>query len=246
MWVYLWVDEQLITTAGIYHSPDLWLISISSDWNTWTTIADKNLWATVVYHDWDTLSEANCWYHFQRWNNHPYPFTWTVTTSSNRVDPTGYWPWTVNWYWNYTPFITGTNWWMTTYVADLWWYVTGTNEAMQWPCDTGYHVPLRTEIENIYNIWVNFNLRSSSSWSWVKTYLLLPFAWGRWRNGTTYNQDVEAHLGMADGASAKYCQEYLFSNSFSWYNQPFTTQWLSIRPFKNEAVQPNTGRIKLY
>ena len=47
--------------AWIYHNPTLGVISISANGTDWITIADKNLWATKVYNDWDVLSEENCW-----------------------------------------------------------------------------------------------------------------------------------------------------------------------------------------
>lgn len=96
--IYAWSNW-----AWIYHNASEWVISISSDWQTWITIADKNLWATTVYNDWDTLSEANCWYYYQWWNNYGFPWTWTVTNSSTKVDASSYWPWN---YYNSSTFIT--------------------------------------------------------------------------------------------------------------------------------------------
>ena len=80
-------------SAGIFHNSTDWLISISSDWTTWYTIMDKNLWATTVYNYWDTLSESNCGKYYQRWNNYWFPFSWGWTTSSTQVNVTWYWPW---------------------------------------------------------------------------------------------------------------------------------------------------------
>lgn len=82
-----------IEAGGIFWAVDLWLISISSDGQTWITIADKNLWATTVWNNWETLSQANCGNYYQWGNNYWFPFTWTVTTSSTRVDASVYWPW---------------------------------------------------------------------------------------------------------------------------------------------------------
>ena len=79
--------------AWVYHHITDWLISISSDWTNWITIADKNLWATTVYNDWDTYSEANCGKYYQRWNNYGFAFTWTLTTSTTKIDAQNYWPW---------------------------------------------------------------------------------------------------------------------------------------------------------
>lgn len=37
-----------VITAGVYRNQQQWLISASSDGTTWLTMADKNLWASVV------------------------------------------------------------------------------------------------------------------------------------------------------------------------------------------------------
>lgn len=95
----------------VYHNSSLGLISLSTDWTTRITIADKNLWATTVWNSGDTLSEANCGKYYQRWNNYWFPFTWSVTTSSTQVNASTYWPWnyyssstyiTYNWAWDST------------------------------------------------------------------------------------------------------------------------------------------------
>ena len=84
-----------IESWWIFWSGADWLISLSSDWTNWITIADKNLWATTVYNSWDTLSEANCGCYYQRWNNYWFAWTWNVTKSSvgTKVNTTWYWPW---------------------------------------------------------------------------------------------------------------------------------------------------------
>lgn len=89
--------------AWIFRNQIEWLISITSDWVTWYTIQDKNLWATTVYNDGDTLSEANCWKYYQWGNNYWFSRTWTVTTSSTQVDASNYWPWN---YYSSSTFIT--------------------------------------------------------------------------------------------------------------------------------------------
>ena len=93
--------------AGIFWSSTLWLISISSNGTTWITLADKNLWATTVYNDWDTQTEANCGKYYQWGNNYGFPFTWSVTTSSTKVNAGSYWPWN---YYSSSTFITVNTW----------------------------------------------------------------------------------------------------------------------------------------
>ena len=110
--------------AWIYHNAAEWLISISSDWTTWITIQDKNLWATTVYNYWDTLSVANTGNTFQWWNNYPFPSTSSsesITTSTTQVDTTWYWPWNyyssstfieISWDWS-NPANNNLRWWVS-------------------------------------------------------------------------------------------------------------------------------------
>lgn len=119
------VLKQWTWDAGVYHNSTLWLISISGDGTTWITIADKNLWATQVYNVNDTLNEAKCGKYYQRWNNYGFPYSWSVTTSSTKVDASTYWPWN---YYSSSTFITVSSSpyrWDTTDNANLWWWEDG-------------------------------------------------------------------------------------------------------------------------
>ena len=107
--------------AWIFRNQTEWLISITSDWTTWYTIQDKNLWATQVYNDWDTLSEANCGKYYQWWNNYWFPWTWSVTTSSTQVNASSYWPWN---YYSSSTFITGNADWSSVTNNNLRWWVS--------------------------------------------------------------------------------------------------------------------------
>jgi hypothetical protein len=114
-----------IESWWIFWSSTDWLISLSSDWNTWVTIADKNLWATTVWNSWDTLSETNCGKYYQWGNNYGFPFTWSVTTSGTQVDASNYWPWN---YYSSSTFITRSSSpyrWDTTDNWNLWWWEDG-------------------------------------------------------------------------------------------------------------------------
>ena len=92
-WETLYDWSSVSEWAGIFHNITLWLISVSWDGINWTTIADKNIWASTVYNNWDTVTDSNCGGYFQWGNNYMFPFSWSVTTSSTKVDATGYWPW---------------------------------------------------------------------------------------------------------------------------------------------------------
>ena len=111
-----------IEAGWIFWSSADWLISLSSNWQSWITIMDKNLWATTVWNNGDTLSEANCGKYYQRWNNYGFPFTWSVTTSSTQVNASTYWPWN---YYNSSTFITYTWRWDSTNNWNLRWWVSG-------------------------------------------------------------------------------------------------------------------------
>ena len=127
-------DEPVIPTASwallyagtwdgwIFWSPDDWLISLSSDLQTWITIADKNLWATTVWNSWNTFKEANCGKYYQRWNNYGFPFIWTIANqSTTQVDASNYWPWN---YYSSDTFIKSNYRWDTTDNWNLWWWET--------------------------------------------------------------------------------------------------------------------------
>ena len=126
-----------IEAGGIFWNSTDWLISLSRNWQTWITIADKNLGATTVWNSWDTLSEANCGWYFQRWNNYMFPFTWTIANqSTTQVDASNYWPWN---YYSSDTFIKN-SWgfsWDSTDNKNLRWWVDG-------------NVPTMTELKNAY------------------------------------------------------------------------------------------------
>ena len=111
-----------IEAGWIFWSSIDWLISLSSNWQTWVTIADKNLGATTVWNSGNTLSEANCGYYYQRWNNYSFPRTWTIANqSTTQVDASNYWPWN---YYSSDTFIKYSWSWDSTDNWNLWWWVT--------------------------------------------------------------------------------------------------------------------------
>jgi hypothetical protein len=134
-----------------------WLISLSSDWQTWITIQDKNLWATTVWSSWATLSEANCWKYFQRWNNYWFAWTWGTAESTTRVDASNYWPWN---YYNSSTFIK----------SDLGWD-SSNNQNLRW-----WEIWVVTLDNVITNTWVlvsdqpnNILTSWMKIWAWTET-----------------------------------------------------------------------------
>lgn len=115
------VIQGTLWSAWIFWDTVNWLISITGDGTTWYTIADRNLWATTVYSDWATLSEANCGKYYQWGNNYWFAWTWSVTTSSTQVDASTYWPWN---YYSSSTFITWDEDWSSVPNDNLRWWVT--------------------------------------------------------------------------------------------------------------------------
>ena len=228
-----------ITTPWIYHNTTLGLISLSSNWSTWLTIADKNLWATQVRNDGDTLSESNCGKFYQWGNNYWFPATWPTITSSTAVNAGTYWPWN---YYSSSTFITGA-YWDSSYNRNLWGEVTWTYEAKQWPCFSWYHIPSISEWNTlksvITSLWINNN---------VNKLLKVPILWHIYKNWS-FVSDTVAYIWSSD-IDTSYSQTYSrfasISNTITTTGSQNRTWGFEIRPFKNEAVQPDTSRTKLY
>lgn len=181
MWVYIWTGTQQ-PQSWIYTKD--WLISISSDWSNWITIADKNLWATTVYNYGDTLNSANWGCIYQWGNNYGFPYTWTITVVGTPIDASAYWPW--NYYyssayrWNSSGG-SSSAYWDTSENTNLWGDVTDTLTARQWPCPSGYHIATQTEWGNLQSVMTSLWITSQVGW---KTYLKIPLT--GYRQGTEW------------------------------------------------------------
>lgn len=160
-WTTLYDWSSVASWAWVFRNSSLWLISVSWDWATWTTIQDKNLWATTVYNSWDTLSEANCGWYFQRWNNYMFPFTWTVTTSSTQVDASNYWPWN---YYNSSTFITRSS-------SPYGWDSTDNWNLRWW----------ETWVVTLNNAITNTGVTSVNWQTWYVSINELPSGWTNWQ-----------------------------------------------------------------
>ena len=226
----------LYTLPWIYHNPTLWLISYSSNWSTWYTIADKNLWASSV--QWN-------WYMYQRWNNH----WWTSTPankSSTKQDPTWYWPWN---YYDNDLFITWSyrwTWWGSTWNANLWWNTTGTSAARQWPCQSWFHIWTSSEFNTIANIviWLVWSNQADD----CKQYFLMPSSY----KTISYDWYVSSY----DKNNLWWCSDWNCTERWwkyvhiyttpSWIGTEWPCYWYQIRPMKNTPVQPDTDWTILY
>lgn len=236
------LDRQ-VTTPWIYHNPDLWLISLSDDWENWITISDKNLWATIVYNDWDDLSEENCGWYFQWWNNYCFSFTWTVTTDNNQVDTTWYWPWN---YYNDNTYIVWSNDWSSIQNDDLWWDVTDTLEARQWPCNSWYHVPTESESIALVDTLAALGIDTNSGYC-MKTYLKMPFSGSLNSSAVINNQDIIAFYWSSSAYNVSHAFSLFFDSSgFLIQHGYYRANGYSVRPFKNEPVVPTLAWTAIY
>lgn len=100
-------------SAWIFWNSTLWLISISWNWTTWTTMTDKNLWATNVLDN---------WLFYQFWNNTWYTYNASPYVTSKPTISTDYWP--GNYYTgSFVRVSSGNNWFNWT-DNNIWWWVT--------------------------------------------------------------------------------------------------------------------------
>lgn len=244
--VYVWTTKvrpsiKPITTSWIYHNATLWLISLSANGVSRTTIADKNLWATTVYNNWDTLSNSNCWNLYQWGNNYWFSRSGTPSTSSTVVNASSYWPWN---YYSSSTFITWNRAWDNPANQNLRWDETDTNIARRWPCDEWFHIPTRWELDDFFTIWTNLWLRWTSSPSWLLTYAKMPIWWYRYSINANLETSLWAYWSSSPLISpyVKWNSFYMFissssANVWSSYYQP-RCNWFSIRPFTNSPIQP--------
>lgn len=241
-----------------YHSSSLWLITITDGTNI-VTMADKNLWASVVYNPWDTVDSTNNGYVYQRWNNYWFPIDWTqITTNYYNTNASWYWPW--NYYssniFRYPYYNPSNKNWDSSNNTDLWGYdsfsVSWDYADIQWPCDTWFHVPLDTEISLLesllgtsgfnetlfrkallmpknYRIYYNNGFTMGQ----VPNYFLL---WSCVGNVSGYPSDV---AGVLDGHN-------MYSTDYITYSVATKYIGLPIRPFKNTPVTPDSTWDILY
>jgi hypothetical protein len=248
--------------SWIYHNSTLWLISLSSDWTTWYTIQDKNLWATQVYNNWDTMSETNCGKFYQWWNNYWFQFSWTITNiSTSIVDITWYWPWNYyssstwinnSWYWMNTSNDNRKNlrWWVTwplkmnelknAYIGE---YIP--NFATQWPCAEWFHVPLNTEWLWLKTIMDWLGLTTWDDW---RVNLRIPFASRRFGSYADVSTSQIGSFGFywsssPCGANYPYKASALgFGSSYFNINLEYQrSHGISIRCFKNSFELPTSS-----
>ena len=247
-------------SAGIFWNPELEVISLSFDGTDWITIADKNIWATYVYENWDTLTEWNCGWYFQRWNNYMFSFDGQLTTSSTQVDATNYGPY---YYWsNFIRLGSSDTWWnwdtswnnhLRWSKYDSHWQTITPLKDMRWPCPEWFHVPHRhdywwldacqwnlstKDFFEYLNIWM-FWYRHSYTWELInvgsRCLYWCSSTW--WPNIPSWR---ECEPSICCNAQAN---SWTWSRNYQWVE---TTIWWYIRPFKNEPVEPDSTWTRLF
>ena len=125
-------------------------------------------------------------------------------------------------------------------------YLPWTWLATQWPCDSWFHVPLQSELNNVFNAWTNL-------WAWgtsqnMESYLKLPPNWAiRLSDWQVINQWTQWYYwsSYADTSDVSY---YILLRS-NWNIQIWNNNrivWIWIRPFKDVAVTPDNSWTVLY
>ena len=221
----------------IYHNFSLWLISFVLDWQTKRTLQDKNLGATSVY-QWSSncIIPDTCWKYYQWWNNF-----WFTTSNFTYVD---YWSLDLSSYWpnNYfnsngtfysNSLYTSSNW-------DLWWSVTDTLVARQWPCPVWFHIleSWSDFVSDVSSYWI-----SVSNWNWLRQYFYFPYAWYLDKSSWLFNSHGAwwVYWSSTAIANGRARDLYYISSNLSAVDWSDWAQWYSIRCFKNTVVEPDSS-----
>lgn len=231
-----------IEAWGIFWNSTDWLISLSSNWSTWITMADKNLWATTVWNYWDALSESNCWKYYQWGNNYWFAFTWIIAYSTSQVDAGNYWPWN---YYSSSTFINRSSspyWWDSSYNQNLRWWVTWAQ-----PSSIKSVYIWSTKVRPIYpERSLVYQMNADSSWN-----LYVPTWWYTvsWSQGVSYGWRIS--VDGWDAESYSWTWSYQSKITLGWYTAwtnhtimitPISSYYWWLRAYCWEGV---TGRDKV-
>lgn len=229
-----------VYTPWIYWDEANWLISASSDWTNWVTMADKNVWATQVRERGDTITPSNGGNLYQWWNNYWFPMENATNTSWDTVDTTWYGP--TNPYSSSTFILTYDNDWSEPTNNNLRWNDTWTLEARQWPCPSWFHVP--TELEREKVLWVGgWRIR-------YPEFLKIPNVWYLDRETWQYMQNYLIRLWTSqpwpsyDRLTATLVELWTVEWGRIWHYP--RGEGFPIRAFCNTVHVPDTTRTVLY
>ena len=176
------------------------------------TLMDRNMWALDRYNKSTSINDESRGYYYQWWNNYGFDSHYEndgaiSIRTKQRVDVDNY-----SWESPYYSFRFYVNWagdanWMNniTTKKDLWWDITKTQEARQWPCPDGYYIPTKDDWISLLNSWSWVNSREYKNFYFD---LLMPSAWirDRW-----YKKDLDSYV--VDIERYRY-----ISSSWNWDN----------------------------
>ena len=118
---------------------------------------------------------------------------------------------------------------------------------MQWPCPDGFHVPLSSEWQAVYNIWTALG-GWSSDWTNFGIALKLPFAGYRYYSSAGVNDQGSNGYYWSSSRSSTNRAYYLSFDSTALIpqNSSVRAYGFSVRCFKNSSVIPTSSWTKLY
>lgn len=207
-------------------------------WN-WYTISACNAWALVVYtgigqsfvaettvrSSW--VNEWAGWF-YQWWNSADLSLSSATSThivstiliDSNYNVDTNF----INWNSSYRKD------WIQVKEDNLWWNTTSTDEARKGPCDEWYHIPTKSEWQNL----INLKWEPSNLWTEMSDELKLPIAGGAfWSTGIPY---IQWNTGTYWTSTPNWDNAnfmYFSANAIYTNDYQFRTFGASIRCFQN-------------
>ncbi len=198
------------------------------NWQVWSAC---NLWTNTAW-TWT----ASYWKYFQWWNN-------AAMTTSSPTSTTLVTLATLAWYWNWVFYedelyiYWWSNWyeWFASWKEDLWWSITDTNTARQWPCADWWHVPSTSEWEDaLTEIAWTTSCSDSTCAEAFQNKLLLPFAWYiQFTDATMTDETTQWHYWSSDlvGWMAWACVHVKADQAYSEFI--FNSAWASLRCIKD-------------
>ena len=220
-----------IKLIGVWHNADLWLISVTLDWwSSYTTLADKDLWANQL--NWQ-------WSRFQWWNNKAFDPNNPWQKINDPIDPAWYWP--SNHLYiesiKQRPYIqSATN-------TNLWWGDESDITLKKWPCENWFHIPTVNEMTVIYNVFKDMTVEK-----FKEVFFVYPNYTGWWCDRREIQTDLFVRRCSNSTVeenelywSGCYCSIYDQPNRY--FNPTFARKvtclvWY-IRPFANSPVTPS-------